>query len=98
MFPREWSTCFPGRGIHIACKKMLELKSLINSHLSQSDDSGTSSENGYGFESPSLRMGVKKMACFGLKLSQDYFGELGGTPVPRILRGTPDTPTPSHTE
>ena len=43
-------------------------------------------------------MGVKKMACFGLKLSQDYFGELGGTPVPRILRGTPDTPTPSHTE
>ena len=71
MFPREWSTCFLGRGTHIACKKMLELKSLINSHLSQSDDSGTSSENGYGFESPSLRMGVKKMACFGLKLSQD---------------------------
>ena len=59
MFPREWSTCFLGRGTHIACKKMLELKSLINSHLSQSDDSGTSSENGYGFESPSLRMGEK---------------------------------------
>ena len=60
MFPRKWSTCFPGRGTHIACKKMLELKYLFNTRLSQSDDSGTSSENGYGFESPSLRMGVKK--------------------------------------
>ena len=97
MFPREWSTCFLGRGTHIACKKMLELKSLINSHLSQSDDSGTSSENGYGFESPSLRMGVKKMACFGLKLSHDYFGELGGTPPTKNSKGFTGHPHPqSH--
>ena len=45
------------------------------------------SENGYGFQSPGLKMGVEN-GIFWSEIGSG-FGDPGGTPLPRIPRSTP---------